>query len=217
MFKYCLFDLDGTVTDSAPGILNSVLYALEKMGIREEDRGKLYAFVGPPLLESFQSMYGMDPEDAERAVAYYREYFRPKGIYENSVYEGIPELLSSLKKEGRKVVMVTSKPEESASEILSYFGLSGYFDALYGATMDESRSKKLDVLRFAVQDLGIRDLREAVMIGDRRYDVEAANALGIPSLGVLYGYGSEAELREAGAVYIADTVEDTAALLLKDS
>ncbi|MBO7365027.1 MAG: HAD hydrolase-like protein [Lachnospiraceae bacterium] len=218
MFRYCMLDLDGTVTDSSPGIINSVLYALSRMGIREEDREKLKAFVGPPLSESFGTLYGMGAEEAARAISLYRAYYAPKGIYENAVYEGVPAMLEALRAAGKKVVLVTSKPELFAVRILEHFGLSGLFDGVYGATMDEvTRSEKIDVMRYAMRDLGIRDPGEAVMAGDRKYDVEAANALGIPSVGVLYGYGSREELERAGAAFLAESPEALAGLLLGET
>ena len=110
MFKYILFDLDGTLTDAAPGITNSVRYALKKFGIEENDNNKLRKFLGPPLLQSFKEIYGFTTEQAEKAVEYYREYFTPKGIFENEVYDGIPELLQHLKVQGKTLIIATQNP-----------------------------------------------------------------------------------------------------------
>lgn len=200
--NYFLFDLDGTLTDPGLGITNSVMYALRKFGIETEDRASLYKFIGPPLKDSFLRFYGFTDEQGDLAVGYYREYFRAGGIFENEVYEDIPELLKKLKEKGKKVVLATSKPETFAIEILKHFGLYEYFDFVAGATMDETRNKKADIIRYAMEECGIEP-PDALMIGDREHDIIGAKANAIASLGVLYGYGSEEELRSAGADYIA--------------
>lgn len=214
MFSSILFDLDGTLTDPGQGITNSVAYALERFGIRVADRTALYPFIGPPLQDSFAEHFGFSKEDCERAVGYYREYFREKGIFENEVYDGIGALLSSLRGAGRQVVLATSKPEPFAETILRHFDLFGYFTAVCGATMDSARSRKADVIAYALEKCGVRDLSTAVMVGDREHDIQGAKSVGISSVGVLYGYGSLPELQAAGADYIAETVEALGALLL---
>ena len=128
MYRYILFDLDGTLTDPGMGITNSVAYALDKFSITVPDRSELYKFIGPPLVDSFMNYYGFSEEDANRAVAYYREYFKPTGIYENEIYDGVPELLEGLKAQGKTVILATSKPEIFAHEILKHFGIFSYFD-----------------------------------------------------------------------------------------
>ena len=140
MYKYILFDLDGTLTDPGLGITNAVMHALKKFNIEVPDRSELYKFIGPPLLESFQKYYGMSEEESQMALQYYREYFKPYGLYENTVYDGIEELLVTLKAQGKKLILATSKPEPFAVEILRHFGLDKYFDFVAGATMDEKRS-----------------------------------------------------------------------------
>lgn len=203
MYQFLLFDLDGTLTDPGLGITNSVRYALNKFHIEEPDRTALYRFIGPPLLDSFMEFYGFSREQSDLAVQYYREYFKVKGLYENQVYDGIPALLTALKERGKTLLLATSKPEEYAVEILKHFHLEHYFDFVAGATMDGSRSKKADVIAHAL-DLGqISRLSSAVMIGDREHDILGAGQMGLDSIGVLYGYGSEAELRAAGATHIA--------------
>ena len=137
MYNYILFDLDGTLTDPGRGITNSVAYALEKFGVSVSDKKELYKFIGPPLTDSFEKYYGFSEEDALIAVEYYREYFKPKGIYENEIYSGVPELLKSLKESGKTVILATSKPEIFAIEILKYFGIDEYFDFVAGATLDK--------------------------------------------------------------------------------
>ncbi|MCD7715334.1 MAG: HAD hydrolase-like protein [Lachnospiraceae bacterium] len=148
-----LFDLDGTLTESAPGIVNAVLYALKKNGIEETDREKLMTFVGPPLYDSFQKHYGMSKQQADHMVDDFREYYHERGWKENSPYEGVPEMLQTLRAQGRKLAVATSKPEVTAKQILSFFGLTEYFDLIAGATMDDSRSRKGDVIAYAVAQL----------------------------------------------------------------
>ena len=202
-YRYYLFDLDGTLTDPGIGITNSVMYALEKYGIHIEDRTELYSFIGPPLGESFRRQFGFSEEQAQKAVEYYREYFRPKGIFENSVYEGIPELLKKLRENDITVALATSKPYEFAVRILEHFELKQYFDYIGGATMDGRISKKADVIARLLDEFGDVDRAEVLMVGDRAQDVEGARANGLHSAGVLWGYGSAEELQGAGADYLA--------------
>ena len=208
MYKYVLFDLDGTLTNPEIGITNCVMYALGKFGIKVEDRKTLHPFIGPPLMYSFQEFYGLSEADSELAVKYYRERFSVKGLYENEVYEGIVELLETLKANGKTLVLATSKPEEYTIQILKHFHLYDYFDYIAGATMDGSRGEKADVIRYALEISGITNRFDAVMVGDRNYDVLGAKENGIDSVGVLYGFGDYSELVDAGANYIAETVED---------
>ncbi|MBE6773976.1 MAG: HAD family hydrolase [Ruminococcaceae bacterium] len=207
MYDVILFDLDGTLTDPGLGITNSVAYALERYGIEVENRESLYPFIGPPLADSFMNFYGFDSEKAMDAITVYREYFRNKGIFENEVYEGVRELLENIKASGRKTVLATSKPEEFAVRILEHFDLAKYFDVVAGASMDEKRNKKGDVIKYAMEKGAFRS-ENAVMIGDREHDIFGARENGLDSIGVLYGYGSRQELENAGADYIAESVQD---------
>ena len=213
VYKIVLFDLDGTLTDPGLGITNSVMYALKKFNIEVEDRTSLYKFIGPPLRDSFDKYYHLSDEEITRAVAYYREYFSVKGIYENTMYDGIAELLEQIKDSGRKVVLATSKPEEFAAEILRYFRIDQYFDFIAAATMDGTRNSKADVIAYALESCSVTDLSSVVMIGDREYDINGAKEAGIDSIGVLYGYGSREELENAGATYIAESVTDIISLI----
>ena len=208
MYDYLLFDLDGTLTDPGEGITNSVIYALKKWGIEVADKRELYVFIGPPLSASFKQYFGFPDADALKCVDYYREYFRDRGIFENKVYDGIPALLQELKIAGKKLILATSKPEKFAKQILDHFDLSKYFDFVAGASMDESRNKKADVIRYALDSLHITDTSRVLMIGDREQDVTGAKKCGLDSLGVLYGYGDLAEHTSAGATYIAENVAD---------
>ena len=200
------FDLDGTLTDSAPGIIHSVQYALTKYGIEAEENN-LRSFIGPPLVHSFQERFGFDHDKALEAVAYYREYFTAGGMFENSVYPGVEEMLQKLKEDGLMLAVATSKPELFSKQILEHFALTRYFVFIGGAAMDETRTTKVEVLSYALRELQV-DPAKAVMIGDRENDMEAASLLGTESIGVLYGYGSKEELANAGAKVFADTPMD---------
>lgn len=209
-----LFDLDGTLTDSGPGIRRSVAYALRKLGRPVPGQAVLNRFIGPPLLDSFQRHCGLDLETARQGTQYYREYFQERGLFENSVYPGIPALLADLKGAGKTVLVATSKPEVFARRILEHFDLAGYFDYVAGATLDEARLTKSAVLTYALQTMGITDKSAAVMVGDREQDVLGAREVGLDCIGVLYGYGDRAEHEAAGAAAIAATVEELRRLLL---
>lgn len=206
MIHTIFFDLDGTLTDSAPGIIHSVQYALKKYGI-EAEGNDLRSFIGPPLVHSFQERFGFDHDKALEAVAYYREYFTAGGMFENSVYPGVEEMLQKLKEDGLMLAVATSKPELFSKQILEHFALTRYFDFIGGAAMDETRTTKVEVLSYALQELQV-DPAKAVMIGDRENDMEAASLLGTESIGVLYGYGSKEELAHAGAKVFAETPMD---------
>ncbi len=212
--SYILFDLDGTLTDPGEGITNSVAYALEKFGIAVEDRTTLYKFIGPPLIDSFIKYYGFSKEQAITAVDYYREYYRAKGIFENLLYSGIPQLLERLCSSGKRVILATSKPEGFAKQILEHFGISRYFYYVAGATMSETRTKKAEVIAYALEQCDITDRENAVMVGDREMDITGAHSTGLEAIGVLYGYGDNKELTAAGADRKAQNVEELEKILL---
>ncbi len=213
MKKALLFDLDGTLTDPGEGITKSVQYALEKMGCPEPDRDKLRAFIGPPLLEQFMAYRGFTQEEAAQAVAYYRERFAPIGIFENKIYPGIPELLADLQEQGFRLAVASSKPEKFVVQILEHFGLSSYFEETVGATMDQRRTAKADVIEEALGRLRLAGRKQALMIGDREHDVLGARAMGLDCVGVSYGYGSTTELEATGAAAIAASPEELGVLL----
>lgn len=208
MYNTILFDLDGTLTDSEPGIINSIEYALKKYDINIENKTGLRKFLGPPLKESFKQFCGFSEEKAEQAVEFYREYFREKGIFENNVYQGIIELLESLKAQNKRLIVATSKPEPFTYRILEHFDLLKYFDFVAGSNLDNTRCKKDEVISYALNSCGITDLQSVVMIGDREHDIIGANKVGIASIGVLYGYGDLPELESAGATYIANNTRE---------
>lgn len=204
---HIIFDLDGTLTQSHQGIINSARHALASYGIDNPDTTKLYAFIGPPLLDSFRQQFGFSEEKAKGAVARYREYYETKSWCENNVYDGIPAMLSGLRQQGCKLYVATSKVELFAVRILDYFGISQYFDMIAGASFDFARSSKTEVLQYLLQETGMAGcLSDAVMVGDRKYDILGAKAVGLDSIGVLYGYGNRDELEAAGANLIVATV-----------
>lgn len=205
MFKYYFFDLDGTLSDPGIGITNAVMHALKAYGITVDDRSTLYPFIGPPLKESFMKYYDFSEDKAMEAIAHYREYFSTKGIFENDMYDKIPEILSELKKRGLSLVLATSKPDEFSVRILKHFGIFEYFDFVAASTMDEKRTSKAEVIAYALESLNITDKSEVLMIGDREHDIKGAKANGLKSAGVLYGYGDFDELTKAGADYIVET------------
>lgn len=215
-YKYNLFDLDGTLTDPGPGITNSVMYALEKSGYPVPERQELYKFIGPPLVYSFRVYSGMSDEEAEKALWYYRERFSAGGLFENEIYEGIPELLADIKAGGGKIILATGKPEVFAEKILDYFGILQYFDLVAGNTLDEKRSEKRQVLEHIFNNFPELSKDNAVMVGDRSYDIEAAAEFSIPSVGVLFGYGTREELETSGADMLAATVEELRGCLFED-
>ena len=208
-YQAILFDLDGTLTDPGEGITRSVAYALESFGIHVPDRKVLYPFIGPPLLDSFMEFYGFSEKDARQAIEKYREYFGKQGIFENELYSGVPEALEELKKAGGRLVLATSKPEPYAKEILEHFHLMGYFDFVSGSQLDGTRSKKGEVIAYALGHCGKGAEDKALMVGDRKFDVLGAKACGIACAGVeFFGYAAPGELAEAGAAAVVQTPEE---------
>lgn len=212
-YSIILFDLDGTLTDSSQGIINSIIYALEKFDINDYDMPLLRKFLGPPLHESFEKFMGFDKEKSLQAVKLYREYFSSKGLLENEVYGGITDLLQKLKENGKSLIVATSKPQPFTDKIMEHFDLVKYFDFIAGSNMDTTRSKKAEVIEYALSECNIKDKSKVVMIGDRAEDMIGAQSVGIDSIGVEYGYGTFDELKNAGATYIAKTVDELENLL----
>lgn len=208
--KYIFFDLDGTLSDSAIGITNSVAFALKKLGIYENAE-KLQYFVGPPLADTFKENFKLTDAEVDKAIKYFHERFSSKGIYENKPYNGVETILSELKKAGKKLILATSKPEMFAKQIINRYSFSDYFDFIGGANMDEkTKMKKSDVMRYCVESLNLsnEDIPFCVMVGDRCYDAEGARTLNIKTVGVSYGYGTEDELKSAGVIKICKSVEE---------
>lgn len=230
-YQYLLFDLDGTLTDSKPGITKCVQYALKKMGWEIPPIEKLLCFIGPPLLFSFQEFCNMNEEEAKRAVVFYRERYAEIGLFENDVYAGIPETLKKLKEKGYILTIATSKPEEYLVRILEHFHLISYFTVISGSSLQGERNSKAEVIQDLLYQLAVwkesgksngmfyrgqkaeesivEEIKKvSIMIGDRYHDIEGAACHGIDSLGVHYGYAKPGELKAAGAVYEVDTVAD---------
>lgn len=205
-----LFDLDGTLTDSGPGIINAVKYSLKKSGDEIPPQSVLLKFIGPPLWESFESLCGFSKEKAETAVKYYREYYRETGLFENTVYDGIPELLKRLKDSGKQLAVATSKPEPFSIRILEHFGLADYFDSITGSNLDGTRKEKSEVVACALERCGVTDKSSAVMIGDRKHDIIGAHSNGLDCIYVLYGYGNSDEAKEHNAKYIVNSPAEIA-------
>ncbi|GET21685.1 HAD family hydrolase [Prolixibacter denitrificans] len=214
-FRNILFDLDGTLTDPKEGIFNSILYALREMNIEAPEEETLLSFIGPPLHDSFKHHFSLTDEEADEAVELYRVYFPEKGMYENELYEGIPELLAAVKAAGKKIYLATSKPKVYATEILRHFGLLPFFDGISGPELDGTRNHKAEVIEFVIQVYGIVP-EESLMIGDRLHDMKGAGANNIKAVGVTYGYGSAEELQENGAWNLVDSVEELGDLVMEN-
>lgn len=228
--KYILFDLDGTVTDSREGITRCVEYALESFGIKENNMSELLNYIGPPLIESFQNFHGLNEKQALQAVDKYRERYRDTGIYENKLFDGMYDCIRQLKSEGKCIALATCKPEIFAKRIIEYFKLSEYFDVVAGSSLDSSRRYKNEVIEEAFSRLmnakGYTDKdseeykeilnemkADAVMVGDRKDDVEGAQKCHIESVGVRFGFANDNELENAGVDYIVDTPAELLELL----
>lgn len=213
IYYHILFDLDGTLTDSAEGVTRSVQHALKQYNISATLK-ELKSFIGPPLHHSFIEVYGFSTDEAHRAVEHYRDYYRDVGIYENKVYPDIPELLENLNKKNKKVHLATSKPTIFAEKILNYFRLDHYFTTIAGSNLDGTRVEKKEVIAHVLEKNGELKTKETIMIGDRKHDIIGAKAWNLDSIGVTYGYGSLQELQKAGSTMIAKSVPELQKLLL---
>lgn len=209
--KHILFDLDGTLTDPMMGITKSVRYALNYYGIEVNNLNDLLPFIGPPLRDSFQEYYGFDEAKANEAVEKYREYYKTDGIFDNKVYQGMVECLQTLKDNGKKLYVATSKPEFFAKQIIDHFSLSEYFEYIGGSEFN-SREKKAEVIEYVLKTNQI-DNNDVIMVGDRKHDIIGAHENKIPCVGVLYGYGTEDELKQYQADYLVASVEELTELL----
>jgi len=207
-YQVILFDLDGTLTEPKIGITKSVQYALAKFNIFEENLDKLVPFIGPPLMDSFQEFYNFTPEQARQGVAYYREYFSVKGMYENAVYPGITALLKALTQKGKKLIVATSKPTTFSEKILQHFALDCFFTAVVGSNLDGTRVEKTEIIQAIIEILPQVPKEKIIMIGDRKYDIIGAKNNQIASLAVTYGYGSLEELQGVNPHYLAHSVEE---------
>ncbi len=209
-YQRIYFDLDGTLTDSGPGIMNGVTYALKKLGYPVPPREVMGRYIGPPLADSFCQFDGMTREEANKAVDVFREYYNVRGKFENKPYPGIAAMLRTLKEQGKTLMVATSKPETTANEVLEHFDLAQYFDLVVGSILDGGRVTKIEVLAHALS-LGGRE--NAVMVGDRCFDVEGAKYHGLDCVGVLFGYGDREELNHAGVAALAENTQQLLEIL----
>lgn len=227
-FKYLLFDLDGTLTDPREGITTSVQYALKFFDIDEPDLTKLESFIGPPLKDSFMNFYGLDDTQAQKAIEKYREWFTPKGIYQNLLYQGIDVMLKALKENGKILAVASSKPTVFVEKVLHHFGIYDYFDVIVGSELNGGRGRKEEVVEEALRQLadmagqGIDitlksaiDQKQAVMIGDREFDIQGGKEHRLVTVGITFGFAKEGELEAAGADYVVNTVEELRRLLIQ--
>ena len=204
-YSVILFDLDGTLTNPERGLISGFEYAFKKLGIDYGSRVSLGRFIGPPLFEEWQRVFGLTPEKSASTIAKFREYYDVFGWWDNEPYEGIKEALSELKKRGYTLAVATSKPEDTAKRVLNLFDLTKYFDFIGGALRSTERDKKSDVINYVLDSLGNPDRSLVVLVGDRKFDAEGAQKCGIDSVGVLWGHGSENELSAAGFVKIINS------------
>lgn len=215
MFELILFDLDGTLTDPKEGITNCVKYALEHFGIEENDEAVLLKFIGPPLYDSFRGIYGLSHDDANLAVAKYRERFSTIGLFENSILDGAINILKVIKANGKKLALATSKPFVYAERIIKKFEMWEYFDYIVGAELDGTRNYKDEVILEVLKQANVSDLSTVVMIGDREHDIIGAKKCNIASIGVKCGYAEDNELENAGADFIFENLHELADFLTK--
>ena len=199
-YRYCFFDLDGTIIDSAPGVTGCVRYAMDKLGSPIPPERDLTCFIGPTLFYGFTTFCGLDASDAHRAVDFYRERYRAGGLFECRVYDGIETVLQELNARGIVCVLATCKPHEFANRILAHFGLDRYFTLSVGPEIDGTRNEKHEVIAYAMEQLGISDPASVLMVGDRDNDVLGATRNNVDCTGVLWGFGSARELTETGAI-----------------
>lgn len=212
-FSHILFDLDGTLTDSAEGVTRSVQYALQMYGI-EASLEELRSFVGPPLHWSFENSYGFSKTKAFQAVEYYREYYREKGIVENRLYPDITKMLDALMKSSASLYVATSKPTVFALQVLEHFNIDRYFTTIAGSNLDGTRVDKGEIIYFVLTNNRDIDKKRAVMVGDRKYDIIGARTCGLNSIAVTYGYGSPTELTTAEPTFMVNSVEELSEFLL---
>ena len=201
-----LFDLDGTLTDAGPGIVNGMRIVFDHYGISQPDEATMRSYLGPPLADTWRTHYGFTDEQIVESLVIYREYYHDVGLFENAVYDGIPELLQQLNDDGFLLATATSKPGYSATRIIEHFGLRDHFAFIGAADLEGTRDSKALVIEHTLEQLGASaDTHPIVMVGDRHHDVHGARAHGIDTIGVLWGYGDETELRDAGAIDLVAT------------
>lgn len=213
-YKILLFDLDGTLSDPKIGITKSVQFALERMGIKVDNLDHLEPFIGPPLQQSFSDFYHFSETETHTAITHYRERFSDVGMYENILYEHIPELLQELRENGFTLVVATSKPTVFAEQILKYFNIHHHFEQIVGSNLDGTRTAKTEIIQYILHQYSNQPKEDFIMIGDRKHDIIGAHNTGIDTMGVTYGYGSLDEITTAGPTFIAESVLELRKYLL---
>lgn len=214
-FNTLIFDLDGTLIDSAPGIINCMRHTLTAM--KFDIPNDFNRFLGPPLHNSFAEFFGMNENQVNEAVKIFRERYKEKGLFENVVYDGIPEMLRRLKNADKKLLIATSKPEVFAVKIMENHQLAEYFDIIGGADINGSRNEKNEIIEYVLKQTNITELSRVLMIGDRSHDIIGAKKCGLSSMGVLWGYGNREEFLQHGADIIVNTPQETADVIINPS
>ena len=215
-YDYVIFDFDGTVTDTGEGILKSLQYSFEQMGHEVPDLSDLKKFIGPPIHYSYVNFYGIDESEVEQYIKKYRERYKKTGIYECFVYDGMLETLKTLRENGVKLGIASSKPIKLVYDVMEYLRLTEYFDAVVGTQFDDSNHPgKTDLVLQSMEKLGDKDKKRTLMVGDRFFDIDGAAGAGVDSVGVTYGYGSREEFMEHNATYIVDSPKDILNIVLK--
>ncbi len=207
-YDYYLFDFDGTLCDTTEGIFNSVIYSLHAYGIEETDREKLRYFIGPPLFDSYKTIYGVSDEDAQFLIEKYRERYREKASEESALYDGITDMLHTLKERGKKIAIASSKPQYFVEEISKHHDIYKYYDFVSAESFKNNHSSKKELINACIEFFGNPPKDKILMIGDRFYDIDGATAVGIDSAGAVYGFGTKKELENAGATYILESPDD---------
>lgn len=215
-YKVVMLDLDGTIIDPYIGITESVHYALTKMGQKNVVQSELTKFIGPPLIDSFQAFYGMSEAHALQSIDYYRETFNVKGKYDFIVYEGMIDLINTLKEKGFEIVIATSKPTPFAIDIINHIGIANYFTHIVGSYLDGRRNYKKDIIAHIMSLYPNYSNKDFIMVGDREHDVLGAKYHNIDTIAVSYGYGSTEELQHASPTHIVADVDSLRNVLLKN-
>ena len=216
-YRYYLFDLDGTLTQSGVGIIDGAIRTLAKFGIEVTDRDSMRRFIGPPLRYSFREFFGLSEEETEQAVIYYLDFMKQEGIYRAPLYVGVRETLERLSAGGKKLAVVTTKTKYLAEAVIEYDGIRDFFDTIVGPGTDNRNPEKKNLIREALSNLGVseEEFDSVLMVGDRFYDIEGAALVGVDAAGALYGYGSREELTDAGATFLIEDIRELQAFLKK--
>lgn len=215
MYKNIFFDLDGTIVDSREGIVNGYIYMLNYYNIEVQDQSTLEQFIGPPIEDILRDYYKINPKQIKDGIKKYREFYSKTGVWQTKPYNGIIELIRDLKKDGKNVILATSKPEVFAKQILEKYEIINCFRFVGGATLDGTRNEKKEVISYAIKNVEGINHENSIMVGDRNYDILGAKANNLKSIGVTYGFGTRKELKTAGADYIAEDMDELRKILFQ--